>query len=105
MQQGEETIELGNIAQEYTHNLRRTILGQAKEVLSANKNKSHLQLNNFLHEDPTLSHREDYPSQYEKNLNTLKILQKAIIREDDIFEVHENLLELQANRLPIIRKR
>jgi hypothetical protein len=66
MQPCEEAIELGNIAQEYTHNLRRTILGQTKETLTANKNKSQLQHNNFLLEDPsrTLTNRLDFPSQY-----------------------------------------
>lgn len=65
------------------------MLGQAKEVLTA-KNKSQLQHNNFLLEESsrTLTNRHEFSSQYEKNLNTLKILQKAIIREDDLFEVH-----------------
>lgn len=46
-----------------------------------------------------------YNSQYETNMKTLTILQKAIIKEDDMFEAEDNLFELQANRLPIIRKR
>jgi hypothetical protein len=46
-----------------------------------------------------------YSTQYETNIKTLNILQKAIIKEDDLFQTQENLFELQANRLPMIRKR
>jgi hypothetical protein len=38
-------------------------------------------------------------------VQTLKILQKAMVKEEDLFDIHENVMELQANRLPIIKKR
>ena len=58
----------------------------------------------MLREEPRTS-KAGYSSQYETNMKTLTILQKAIIKEDDMFEAEDNLFELQANRLPIIRKR
>lgn len=100
----EATVELGDIGQEYQHNLRRTILSHTKEVLNSGRNKSSCHQNNYmLKEEPKT--RPGCSSQYDSNMKTLTILQKAIIREDDMFEAEDNLFELQANRLPIIRKR
>jgi len=28
-----------------------------------------------------------------------------MVKEEDLFDIHENVMELQANRLPIIKKR
>jgi hypothetical protein len=33
----------------------------------------------------TITHREEFATQYDKNFKTLKILQKAIIKDDELF--------------------
>lgn len=95
----EATVELGDIGQEYQHNLRRTILSHTKELLNSGRNRNTCHHNNYLLKE------EPKNSQYDANIKTLTILQKAIIRDEDVFEAEDTLFQLQANRLPIIRKR
>lgn len=83
-------MELGDIGQEYQHNLRRTILSHTKEVLNSGRNRSSCHQNNYmLKEEPKT--KPSSSSQYDTNMKTLTILQKAIIREDDMFEPEDNL--------------
>ena len=80
----EATVELGDIGQEYQHNLRRTILSHTREVLNPSKNRSSCPHNNYMLREEAKGRPVCSP-QYEANVKTLTILQKAIIREDDMF--------------------